>query len=59
MKQALWQYQSLHNDQLPDALENAAELESLANDLIASADVNTQVLTQIPRDLIEYELWWH
>lgn len=53
---ALWQYQSLHNDQLPSALEAASELEGIANSLIAGADVNKQILTRIPRDIIEYEL---
>ena len=55
---ALWQYQSLHNDQLPDAVESATELEAIANGLISNADVNKQVLTHIPRDLMEYELSW-
>ncbi|KAF6757523.1 hypothetical protein DFP72DRAFT_891366 [Ephemerocybe angulata] len=50
---ALWQYQSLHGNQLPNAVENAEELESIANGLIQSADVNKQVLTRIPRDLME------
>lgn len=58
LRLALWQYQSLHNDQLPNALESATELENIANGLIASADVNKQVLTHIPRDLMEYELLW-
>ncbi|KAJ3550575.1 hypothetical protein NMY22_g383 [Coprinellus aureogranulatus] len=50
---ALWQYQSLHNDQLPNTVDNVTELENIANKLIASADVNKQVLTHIPRDLIQ------
>ncbi|KAF8645196.1 hypothetical protein AX16_008023 [Volvariella volvacea WC 439] len=50
---AIWQYQSTHNGQLPNSFEHAAELESIANTLVAEADVNRQVLTEVPKELIE------
>lgn len=50
---AIWQYQSLHGGTLPDSRSAARELETIANSLISTADVNKQVLTTAPQDLIE------
>ncbi|KAF8895436.1 hypothetical protein BD779DRAFT_1466851 [Infundibulicybe gibba] len=50
---AIWQYQSLHNGDLPSDSNQAGELESIANSLISTAEVNPQVLTTIPRDLVD------
>lgn len=50
---AIWEYESLHRGALPDAIEAAPALEVIANSLISAADVNKQVLTTIPRELIE------
>ncbi|KIK08009.1 hypothetical protein K443DRAFT_672893 [Laccaria amethystina LaAM-08-1] len=49
---ALWQFQSLHK-QLPDDITHADELEATANSLLLSGDVNKQVLSSVPRSLIE------
>jgi ubiquitin-like 1-activating enzyme E1 A len=38
---------------LPDNESAARELETIANSLISTADVNKQVLPQAPQDLIE------
>ncbi|KAF9527597.1 hypothetical protein CPB83DRAFT_856063 [Crepidotus variabilis] len=48
----LWEYQSVHRT-LPTDITQASELESLSNSLISSANVNKQVLTLAPRELIE------
>jgi ubiquitin-like 1-activating enzyme E1 A len=53
LPQAIWQYQSLHGGTLPDNESAASELENIANSLISTADVNKQVLTKAPQDLIE------
>lgn len=53
LHQALWQFQSLHK-QLPNDITHADELEAMANSLLLSADVNKQVLSSVPRSLIEY-----
>ncbi|PFH53918.1 hypothetical protein AMATHDRAFT_717 [Amanita thiersii Skay4041] len=50
---ALWQYQSLHGGHLPNDAAEAAELETLANALLSGADVHRQVLTSIPKDIID------
>jgi hypothetical protein len=39
--------------QLPDRIEDAPVLQSIADNLITVADVNKQVLTNCPQDLIE------
>ncbi|TFK40631.1 hypothetical protein BDQ12DRAFT_601382 [Crucibulum laeve] len=49
---AIWQFQSLHNE-LPNDSGHTNELESIANLLVSEADVNKQVLTHVPRTLIE------
>lgn len=49
---ALWQFQSLHGG-LPNDFDNADQLESIANQYISEADVNKQILTKAPRELIE------
>lgn len=54
--EAIWQYQSLHNGNLPNQNDHAVELESIANSMLSEGKVNQQVLTTIPRDLIEYVL---
>jgi len=53
LPEAIWQYQSLHGGTLPDNESTACELETIANSLILTADVNKQVLTSAPQDLIE------
>ena len=50
---ALWEYQAAHGGALPDDPMVAQELEEIANKLIGVADVNKQVLPNIPRELIE------
>ena len=50
---AIWEYQATHAGALPDDPGVAPELEAIANSLISNADVNKQVLPQIPRELIE------
>lgn len=50
---ALWQFQSA-NGALPNNFGNADELENIMNQYIAEADVNKQILTKAPRELIEY-----
>jgi ubiquitin-like 1-activating enzyme E1 A len=49
---AIWQFESQHN-KLPDDLDQTDELESISNSLISEADVNKQVLTRAPRELLE------
>ena len=53
---ALWEFDSRHGGTLPHGIDHAVELESIANALVAAAEINTQVLTSVPRDLIEYVL---
>ncbi|TFY82614.1 hypothetical protein EWM64_g1400 [Hericium alpestre] len=50
---AIWEFESLHRGNLPDSPAHVEELEAIAKDLIAAADVNKQVLTTLPRDYIE------
>ncbi|KZP31522.1 hypothetical protein FIBSPDRAFT_18579 [Athelia psychrophila] len=50
---ALWEYQSSHNGELPDGSHAATELQARANDLLAAADVNKQVLAAVPLEMIE------
>ncbi|KAL0960927.1 hypothetical protein HGRIS_005934 [Hohenbuehelia grisea] len=49
---AVWEYQALHRGTLPDGADKADELEAIANKLLSAADVNKQVITAIPGDLI-------
>lgn len=50
---AIWEFQARHQGKLPSELEEADELEAIANKMIKEADVNKQILTVAPRDLIE------
>ncbi|KAJ8593822.1 hypothetical protein M405DRAFT_872402 [Rhizopogon salebrosus TDB-379] len=50
---ALWEYQSTHEGKLPDDIDAAPELEQIANSILTTSDVNRQVLTSVPRDLID------
>jgi len=49
---AIWKFQSLHGV-LPVDISDADELETISNTLISEADVNKQVLTSEPRQLVE------
>lgn len=53
---ALWEYQHIHEGKLPDHIGATSELGQIANSILASSDVNRQVLTSVPPDLIEYAL---
>ncbi|KAF7768155.1 hypothetical protein Agabi119p4_7398 [Agaricus bisporus var. burnettii] len=48
----LWQYEISHKD-LPLDSSSAAEVQTIANSLMSTADVNKQVLREVPIDLIE------
>jgi ubiquitin-like 1-activating enzyme E1 A len=50
---AIWEYQSSHQGNLPNDIQHAGELQTVANTLLANADVNKQVITTMPQDLIE------
>lgn len=50
---AIWEFQAKHQGKLPSELEEADELEAIANKMIKEANVNKQILTVAPRDLIE------
>ncbi|KAH8998541.1 hypothetical protein EDB92DRAFT_1932964 [Lactarius akahatsu] len=50
---ALWELQSIHQGHLPDDVKYADELESVANTLIAKAEVNKDIFPAIPRELVE------
>ncbi|KAG9027793.1 hypothetical protein FRB95_007373 [Tulasnella sp. JGI-2019a] len=50
---ALWEYQSRHSGSLPGNPESVHVVESIANGLISTAGVNAQVLTAIPKDVVE------
>jgi ubiquitin-like 1-activating enzyme E1 A len=49
---AIWKFQSLHGA-LPEDISHVDELETISNTLISEADVNSQVLTKEPRQLLE------
>lgn len=51
---AIWEYQSSHQGNLPHDIQQASHLQGIANSLLTKADVNKQVLTTMPQDLIEY-----
>jgi len=51
----IWQFESQYN-KLPDDLDQTDELESISNSLILEAEVNKQVLTREPRELLECEV---
>lgn len=48
----LWQYEFSHRE-LPIDATSAAEIQLIVNSLISTADVNKQVLREVPLDLIE------
>ncbi|KAI0647712.1 hypothetical protein C8Q79DRAFT_905348 [Trametes meyenii] len=50
---AVWEYQSSHQGTVPDDPAAAAEIEAIANKLIAAADVNKQTLSSIPKELVD------
>ncbi|EGN98441.1 hypothetical protein SERLA73DRAFT_183447 [Serpula lacrymans var. lacrymans S7.3] len=50
---AIWEYQSIHQGELPDDEKNAPELETIASSILSAADVNSQVITRIPQELIQ------
>ena len=49
---AIWKFQSLHGA-LPEVIGHTDELETISNTLISEADVNKQILTTEPRQLLE------
>lgn len=51
---AIWEFQAVHEGKLPSDIEEADELEAIVNKMIKEANVNKQILTVAPRDLIEY-----
>lgn len=51
---AIWQYQSLHNGNLPDHEDAIAELDSIVNALLIEVDLNQQVLPNAPKTLLRY-----
>ncbi|KAF7314307.1 Fumarate reductase flavoprotein subunit [Mycena kentingensis (nom. inval.)] len=48
----LWEFQKRHG-RLPQDATDSEELESIANSVLAAADVNKKVLTAVPPDLVE------
>lgn len=52
---ALWEYQKVHDGKLPVERDAAPELLSIANSMLAEADVNRQALSAMPAELIEYQ----
>lgn len=50
---AIWEYQSSHRGELPDDISHAQDLGKIANGLLSAADVNQQIITTMPNDLIE------
>jgi len=54
---AIWEFQARHKGELLSNIANVSavktELESIANDLISSTQVNDQVLRTMPMDVIE------
>jgi hypothetical protein len=59
LSEAIWEYQSLHQGSLPNDIRHASELQAIANSLLANADVNKQVIINMPQDLIECVCCWH
>jgi hypothetical protein len=53
-RSAIWEYQSTHQGDLPNDIHHASELQAIANTLLANAEVNKQVITSMPQDLIEW-----
>jgi len=50
---ALWEFQSIHQGQLPDDNIYTDELENISNILITRAEVNKDAFPAIPRELVE------
>jgi len=50
---ALWEYQKIHQGELPTNSDATPELLSIANAILADAAVNPQVLSTMPSELIE------
>ncbi|KAI0304384.1 hypothetical protein B0F90DRAFT_1815720 [Multifurca ochricompacta] len=50
---ALWEFQDIYQGHLPDDPKYSDELETIANTLIAKAEVNKEVFPAIPRGLVE------
>ncbi|KAG1715716.1 hypothetical protein ID866_1432 [Astraeus odoratus] len=50
---ALWQYQKIHQGELPASSDATPELLAIANAILAEAEVNVQVLSTMPSELIE------
>jgi ubiquitin-like 1-activating enzyme E1 A len=50
---ALWEFQSVHQGQLPEDPVHVDELETISNTLLARADVNKDAFPAIPRELVE------
>ncbi|KAJ3753871.1 hypothetical protein EV360DRAFT_96848 [Lentinula raphanica] len=49
---SLWKFQSSRK-RLPNGTQDAQDLQQMADALVSDADVNKQVLTTVPHDLIE------
>ncbi|KAG0704273.1 hypothetical protein DFH29DRAFT_912683 [Suillus ampliporus] len=50
---ALWEYQNNHEGKLPDDMDAGPELGEIANSILTASEVNRQVLTSVPQDLID------
>ncbi|KAG8214649.1 hypothetical protein J3R82DRAFT_9727 [Butyriboletus roseoflavus] len=50
---AMWEYQYAHFEKLPESVEEAPQLLSIANSLLETSGVNKLVLDTMPRELIE------
>ncbi|KAI6114358.1 hypothetical protein F5141DRAFT_706631 [Pisolithus sp. B1] len=50
---ALWEYQKIKDGKVPDSVDAAPELLSIANAMLTEAEVNPQVLSTMPSELIE------
>jgi len=50
---ALWEYQSLHEGHLPNNIDDATDLQVVADNLLINCDVSKQLMPAIPEELIE------
>ncbi|KIN96336.1 hypothetical protein M404DRAFT_1006843 [Pisolithus tinctorius Marx 270] len=50
---ALWEYQKMKDGKVPNSVDATPELLSIANAMLAEAEVNSQVLPTMPSELIE------
>lgn len=55
LRKGIWQFESQYS-KLPDDLDQTDKLESISNSLISEAEVNKQVLTKAPRELLECDV---